>query len=201
MSSRVPGPNVATTTLVGVAGGSRGLPAARRDRCHHVEGFWYFDPLVEGAPPTVYQTLAGAAVSSLWIWDPYLLEDDENALGSLSNGISVRLLTEGSCHVDAKAFRRMTAFVAAFRSRFPAVTLQVRCFDRGRYHSVDSGLSFHDRYLFIDDEVYMVGASLRHHHVREAASAVLHIREPHAQALVRQRFDDYWKHPSTVQIV
>lgn len=193
MSSLFPKPGVVIESR-GESALVTGLPVELVDCCRSTDGFWYFDPFLETRrPPTVYGTLAARAVKHVWAWDPYVHEADASALSVLNDGISFRVLTEGHCTSKSSAWRRIAAFTAAFRGRFPRVGLQVRAFDRSKYQH-DPSLTFHDRYLFVDDSVYVIGASLSYHQKRIGATAVTRVDGASARDLIRRAFDHYWSH-------
>jgi hypothetical protein len=167
------------------------------DRCRRADHVWYFDPFHEPTnAPTIYATLTSSAQRLVWVWDPWLNSNDIQALGDLAQGISFRLLTDGACNPRGAQYQKATQFVAEFKQRFPTVTCQVRCFDRDLYVAHDSALSFHDRYLFVDSDVYVVGASLTYHWQRSAGSAVIRLASEIDVNLVRQAFAAYWSHPT-----
>lgn len=169
-------PRPLVTTGAGVAAAPAAVSVALADRCRRADHVWYFDPFQEATnAPTIYATLTSSAQRLVWVWDPWLNSNDIQALGALSQGISFRLLTDGACNPKGAHYQKATQFIAEFTKRFPSVTCQVRCFDRDLYIAHDSALAFHDRYLFVDSDVYVVGASLTYHWQRSAACAVVRL--------------------------
>jgi hypothetical protein len=163
--------------------------------CQQAGELWYYDPRIEtAASPSVYAMLAATAHQSVWIWDPYLNEGDFGVLRSLRSGISFRLLFEGSCH-SLGVRNKTDLFAASFRDAFPEVTLQIACLDRDVYTTRDPALCFHDRYLFVDENVYSVGGSLEAHRRRQFATAVVKIQDKSASQLLRYEFLNYWNDP------
>lgn len=183
----IPGPSV--TAVSGVAGSAPN----QRDRCSHVDGYWYYDPFHETVDaPTVYQSLATTAVQRVWMWDPYFCDGDDLVLASLQDGVLLRLLTSGSCQGRSKLRQRLEKLVADLHIRYPRVTVQVRCFNLDNVQ--DRALDFHDRYLFIDNDIYVVGASMTWHRQRRGSHGVHRMEASTARDLVRDKFTQYWDH-------
>jgi hypothetical protein len=187
-SVTIPTHTTATASRTNIAG------VIEEHACHRAGTLWYYDPWLQpSAPPSIYSSLAASALRTLWIWDPYLNDGDANVLTSLNPGISFRLLFEGASN-SPKLAQTLTAFTAAFRSNFPGVTLQISYLDRSIYWTNDPALYFHDRYLFVDDDVYLVGSSLSTHCTRTNATAITKISGDAAPALLRYEFNVYWSH-------
>lgn len=183
----VPGPSV--TVLSGEDRNTQN----QRDGCSHADGSWYYDPFHETvSAPTVYQNLAATAVHRVWMWDPYFNDGDDRVLASLQDGVLLRLLTSGSCQMRSRLRPRLEKLVADLRTRYPRVTVQVRCFNTDNVPG--RALDFHDRYLFIDDDIYIVGASMTWHRQRLGSHAVHRMEGSNARELLHGKFKHYWDH-------
>lgn len=165
--------------------------------CQKADELWLFDSWrVQNSPPSVYSALVSSASRKVWVWDRYLNDDDIDVFRAIRSGVSFRLLFEGSCHSETHR-RRVQDFVAAFTARFPAVTLQVKCLDRDQYPQADSAFGFHDRYLFVDEEVFSVGSSMTSHRRREWTTAVMKVLGATARKVLHDKFEGYWRHELT----
>lgn len=182
----LPGPSVSLPPA------ASGPPSPlREERCWRAGPIWFFDTRAEPIdPPTVYSKLVAAASKKVWIWDPYFNTGDEAAIASIQPAASFRLLLEGSCNPNGALRARVAAFKTLFPARYPGVTFQIRCFDRDVY--TDSALCPHDRFLIVDQHVYVVGTSLTAHWKRDHPTVLVQVTDSDAINLVEKQFDQYW---------
>lgn len=167
--------------------------------CQRAGNFWYYDSCLElSIAPSVYSALTAVAAQRLWVWDRYLNAGDIEAFGSIRAGVSFRLLCEGSLQ-SAPFNDSLRIFAALFRERYPRVTLQIAWLNRDVYPNYDPAICFHDRYLFVDDDIYMVGSSLSSHCKREWATSIIKVNDAIGCDLLRYEFDKYWTHRFTKQ--
>lgn len=193
----IPAPSVATTPPPSVATTPPPTAAQRVHYCYALPGLWYYDHTAEQRyPPGIYSDLVSKAQKRLWVWDPHVFPADTILFARVSAPLSLRVLASPEAgmktvHKDSQEFlQRLTNLLA--RS---GVQVEMRCYDITAPVSLKR--YFHDRYLFVDDEVYMVGASLSYHHRRTSSTALVHLQTPGAAQLLRERFEDCWKNPYT----
>lgn len=165
--------------------------------CQKADEVWFFDSRLVRNTPSIYSTLVSAASRRVWVWDRYLNDGDIDLFQRVQSGVSFRLLFEASPQSE-KDRRNANNFIAAFTALNPAVTLQVAYLNRDEWK--DPAFAFHDRYLFVDDDVFSIGSSLTSHRKRECTTAVIGIHGATARELLRNRFDSYWYGESTKRI-
>lgn len=161
-------------------------------------GTWYYDHPSTIDPPDMYTQLLGTATNRVCIWDPYIWADDFPLFEFVPDAVEVQCLTsmgyDGSQEINQTRVGKLAIAVDVQRnqwiSRMTIKYYNVRYDDCGKN-------AFHDRYLFIDDNVYVVGASLAHHVTRKGSTAIHRIESSEARDLVRSMYTDYWTHERT----
>ncbi len=188
MSSKILKPHVATTPVASAVG----------NNCMEAPGTWYYDHLVTQFAPGIYADLLGRAKNMVQIWDPYIYPDDVELLRPIPFGVEMQCLTSfGFDHrqnFDNTRVGKMIQCIDRDRS-FWVSRLTVRYYNV--FHDGCGKGSFHDRYLFIDNQVYSVGSSLAYHRQRNGSTAIHQIQDPQACSLIRRMFENYWQHPNT----
>ena len=150
-------------------------------------------------PPEIYAQLLGTATNRVCIWDPYIWVDDFPLFEFVPDVVEIQCLTsmgyDGSQNIDNTRVGKFVIAVDGQRnrwiSRMTVKYYNVRYDDCGRN-------AFHDRYLYIDDDVYVVGASLAHHATRKGSTAIHRIESSEARDLIRTMYRVYWTHERTV---
>ncbi len=168
-----------------------GLPGVcEHCNCHASDSVWYYDmALAPNAPPGIYSFLVSQAKSSVWCWDPCRKQPnraDAGLFAAIQEGVSLRMLTAKGLKNGMPPVE-LILFKTELQRLCNRVTIDVRCFD---YAAAD--LFFHDRYLFVDGDVFIVGTSLTSHFQREYCTAVVRIDDHNGRALLRNRFLDCW---------
>jgi hypothetical protein len=91
--------------------------------------------------------------------------------------------------------------VSLFKRALDRLALESSCEVRFVNTLLSNGKPFHDRFLFIDEDVFKVGASLSYHHTGGNPShSVLRVENDEARALLRNRFLDLWGHRHTARV-
>lgn len=165
--------------------------------CFYVGDTWYYDHFSEPTNyPTLYEHLLSNALSIIWIWDPYLNEGDEVLFDFIKRDIDVKLLTFKGFSVQHNNKRVLLQNIKAIMD-LKSFTMKFKFFDKS---SGGSDEPFHDRYLFVDDDVYIVGASLSSHRKRVSSTSIHKIVNDAAKILIRQRFDALWNNPNSKEV-
>lgn len=162
--------------------------------CLEAPSLWYYDR-GRREPPSIYKYLIGQARELIRVWDSYVHEPDAALFSGVPIGVRLEVLTyEG---VRPPSEPRVTRFKRAL-DRF---ALESTCDVRFVNSRMSQGTPFHDRYLFVDEEVFKVGASLEYHHtLGNPSHAVLRVENREARALLRDRFLHLWRHPHTESV-
>lgn len=170
------------------------------NNCIHINGTWYYDHQTTAAPPSMYAELVQTARDRICIWDPYVDEYGFPAFTFVPDDIEIQCLTsmgyDGTQNLNDTRVGRFVMAIDGQRnqwvSRMTVKYYNVRHDDCGKY-------AFHDRYLFVDDNVYVVGSSLPHHVMRNGSTAIHRIESLDARELIRNMYERYWNHRWTEQ--
>ena len=170
------------------------------NKCFQAGGTWYYDHPSTMDPPGIYAELLSMATNKVCIWDPNVDEHGFPVLAFVPDDVEIQCLTSMG-HVNSNNLNntRVGRFVMAvdvqrnkWVSRITVKYYNVRYDDCGKN-------AFHDRYLFVDDNVYVVGNSLAHHVIRNGSTAIHRIESSQARDLVRSMYTRYWNHTWTEQ--
>lgn len=170
--------------------------------CIAAEGIWYYDAL-KGKDnfPQIYKHLLSSAEDKVWIWDPYTNSEDHVLFKYIKKKVDVRCLTFWGCNPkkgDTPKGRKL------FLDRVEGVQVKYRFSLEVKYYNIfkNPGVKcpFHDRYLFIDEDVYIVGSSMGYHHENGGgtSSTSIHlIKERASFQLVKEKFLELWNDENT----
>ncbi len=194
-------------SLVHVTQTSDGTPAPTfpvrgvevRHGCLAAPSLWYYDNQhFKNAPPTIYEHLVSQAKRLVQVWDPYFYPEDAPLFTAIPPSVLFKFMTAWGFAAKHGPGKPVIDFQSALKTSVRAgVNVQFRI-----YNAWIDGNPFHDRYLLVDDSVFMVGASVEYHHrpKKNVSHAVARIDDPVGAALVRNRFDEWWNHKDTVTI-
>lgn len=162
--------------------------------CLEAPSLWYYDR-GHRESPRIYKHLIGQARELIRVWDGYVHEADAALFSGVPLGVRLQVLTYEGARPPAEPK------VNRFKRALDRFDLESTCEVRFVNSLLSQGRPFHDRYLFVDDEVFKVGASLEYHHTPGNPShAVLRVENREARALLRDRFLHLWGHPHTESV-
>lgn len=179
------------------------VPPISNPSSNHVQagGTWYYDHKATSDPPEMYAQLLGMAINMVCIWDPYIDEYGFPVLAFVPDGVEVQCLTsmgyDGSKNFNDTRVGRFLMAIDEQRNRWIS-RMTVRYYNSK--HDDCGKNAFHDRYLFVDDHVYVVGNSLAHHAMRNGSTAIHRIESSPARDLIRSMYSRYWTHRWTEQV-
>ena len=171
-------------------------------------GMWFYDRLEEREhAPNIYKKLIDSAEERIYIWEPYLQERDAELFKDIPRNIEVKILTcfnvnNSKCphkgFIDKiKEYRNSNNFslyIATIEEQDINNKLN-KGIARTEHKRIGKKLP-HDRFLFIDDRVFYVGASLNYHSApnadRVSTTAIYEISEEENKSFLRQHYDSYW---------
>jgi len=165
--------------------------------CFSAGGTWYYDHFHElHNPPSIYQYLLSTAKETVWIWDPYIHPDDATVLNDIQREVDVRILTCKGIqkNVIPENYKKFLEKVEPIQ-QVNGFKLEFAIYNKLRDGEKEA---FHDRYLFVDNNVYAVGASVEYHRRRVTSTAIHLIESYKAYQLVTNRFLNMWKHENTL---
>ena len=171
------------------------------------KGMWYYDVFSKpGSGPTVYRTLLGLAERRIDVWDPYLHPSDAELFSDIPGKLDIRILTcfgatQGELDnleykEEYKGFVENLNLLQA-EKKFGlkiAIINSIKCSQFGK------GKLPHDRFLFIDREAYLVGASLQYHSVEGNGqwlttvknTMICKVLESENRDILYQAFSNFW---------
>jgi hypothetical protein len=169
--------------------------------CLLADGIWYYDIWEQnGKPPRIYDYLVSNATTKVWIWDPYTNDNDSVLFENIKREVDVRCLTYWGSDKIGNIPKSRQNFInniklVQLRNMF---TLEVRY--NNTFKDSTKKNPFHDRYLFVDDNVYIVGSSMGYHHEKDqsSSSTAIHlVKEISAARLITERFIECWNKSNT----
>lgn len=171
------------------------------------KGMWYYDVFSKpGAGPTVYRILLRLAERRIDVWDPFLHPSDADLFSDVPGKIDIRILTcfgatKGELinfdyNKEYKGFvERLKEWQAKKQFGLKiAIINSIKCSEFGK------GKLPHDRFLFIDREAYLVGASLQYHSEEGRGqwlttvknTVICKVSERENQDILFQSFSNFW---------
>lgn len=168
------------------------------------KGFWYYDALdgskVSG--PTIYRDLVESAENVIDIVDPYLREQDSTLFVNISSSVNIRILTSMHQTDRRNIICNRNNFVRSMKNiqLTKGFGLKISAIDGSRHSSASKSRNFHDRYLFIDDRVFLIGSSMHYHSIEGNANlldgiantSVTELFGPENKKLIKEVFEQYW---------
>ncbi|MED2972203.1 hypothetical protein P4361_08045 [Fictibacillus sp. B-59209] len=195
-SPKIPSSSVSTKTeSTRLPSTETSVTTPKNFRCLIASDFWYYDRWLEPIePPEIYEYLLSTAKNLVWIWDPYVKSEDLKLLSHINNEVKVKVLSYWGQDRRAPRKKRVQDLINEVSTKYLSWGFDIELKYYNTYYDTESIDPFHDRYLFIDNDVYMVGASLTNHHKRNSSTAIIKIVPEDAKLLLRERFNECWNH-------
>lgn len=154
-------------------------------------GFWYYDAMKEGrvSGPTIYRQLIESAQRLIGVWDTYLQERDANLFNNISSKIELKILTtvnqkdEEDRNID-NYYRFLEKLKKIQEANGFSLIMQGIC--KSSHQKNSTARIPHDRFLFVDDRVFIVGSSLHYHSIEDDAEHIIDV----ANTTVTELFAD-----------
>lgn len=182
---------------------SAAIPPTGNFHCKTVDnGFWYYDAMDDSkiSGPTIYRHLVESAQNDVGVWDPYLQGRDATIFDTLSPSICLRILTSINQKGEAnKSYHQFLNEIETIQKN-KGFSLQVMGICRSTHQKASRARIPHDRFLFIDDRVFMIGSSLHYHSIENdqahlsdvANTAIVELQDDDNREIVRNDFESYW---------
>lgn len=176
--------------------------------CTIGNGFWYFDVLdMIGKKPEIYEHLLSNAKDKVWIWDPYTNKDDFKIFEMIDNAsVDVRCLAYSGINTLTKLYpQNRLDFIDNVKNVqcTKKFGLEIRIFNTFINSTIKN--PFHARYLFIDDNVFIVGASMSYHNSKDSSSisstAIYRVDDIVNKNIIINKFEKYWNDKSTESVL
>lgn len=167
--------------------------------CITAEGLWYYNHFTElQNPPSIYKKLVSEASEKVWVWDPYFHVGDEVLFESVKKEVEIRMLS--ASYFNTTLPDKTVKFINAVSrvQEFSQFKLEVRIYNT---KTDEEKNAFHDRYLFVDDDVYSVGSSIQYHRRRITSTAIHKVSHTSAKEVIESQFNHIWQHQKTQQVL
>ncbi len=155
--------------------------------------YYFYDRSRTHNQPLKYTELLGKAKELIVIWDPhYQMDCDRLFCDVASDGICVEVLTmcQGlETKKDIKAFADII-LSAIDKKKVRKCQVTVNALQKSIFRSI-KGTEWHDRYLIIDQEVYLVGASMDSHASKSRSYGIKRLTETADKNLVIDSYINY----------
>ena len=155
----------------------------------------YFDRSAHvGDAPGLYQDIISKATTSVWIFDPYFNDGDEDLFFSLQSNVDIIVLrmhpTGSHCTSPSDCVTRIINAIPT------AVKLlghgNIQCVYIDTHDTTLEPYKFHDRYLIIDGaSVYFVGGSIGYQLNPKQSFGIIELEDPFDAAIVIDVFNRY----------
>lgn len=163
---------------------------------------WFYSNLHNPNKPSKYESLLEEAKNRVYIWDPYTKVPDEELFKHINQDIEVKCLTlfEG-IRMSNSRNSQYTSWASEFISNLANIKsekgfqLELRVYNVDHRYSEKYG--FHDRYLFIDEDIYVIGSSMPYHNlqasVNQKSTCIYKLTDDMNKHIIEQMFNDYWR--------
>lgn len=169
-------------------------------RCISINGFYYFDHLHElNHPPGIYGYLLSTGKLEIKIWDSYIYKDDAEILRNIDPNVDVMILTSWGCDKAGNEPGKVTPLInnlCRVQSQI-GFGLNLRVYNKN-YDPISGKNPFHDRFLFVDERVYVIGSSMEYHRRRMASTTISTVMDTGIKEFLNDKFDEIWKHSRTI---
>lgn len=158
------------------------------------ENYYFYDAL-SGQPPHLYQNLIALAEHHIIIWDLFFMEEyDSDLFGSVKNdGVEIFILTaykrNGSQNKDSLETFKNNILKAMGSHVLPSKV--IICSVKLNYKNQHLTTVCHDRFLFVDDRVYLIGASMNNQISSKESFGIHEVINEADKNLIRKKFNEY----------
>ena len=169
------------------------------------QGFWYYDAM-EGekiSGPTIYRYLVESAKNEVGVWDTYLNASDAVLFNTLSANINLRILTtinqKGEPDQGYDNYYRFLEEMKKIKKN-NGFSFSMMGICKSTHQMLSTARIPHDRFLFIDDRVFVVGSSLHYHSIEAdinrigniANTSITELTIDDNKKILKKDFESYW---------
>lgn len=143
--------------------------------------------------PSYYEHLLSLATTRVIIWDPYFHKPDTAIFRGLNAPVEVTVLSSKSGNQKEVYLNNLISETPNHlkTSLLGNCTFNFGFIDKGRYGA--EVWNTHDRYLIVDDDYYLVGASVAHHLAAHDSTGICRLAEQTDKDIIQQAFDKCWQ--------
>lgn len=156
---------------------------------------YYFYDAFSGQSPLLYQNLISSAEQRIIIWDPFFMENYDFDLfcNVQKEGIDIFILTaykrNGSQNKDSLERFKNNILKALGNHVLPSKV--IICSVKLNYKNQYLTTVCHDRFLFVDDRVYLIGASMNNQISSKESFGILEVINEADKSLIIKKFNEY----------
>lgn len=143
--------------------------------------------------PSYYEHLLSLATTRVIIWDPYFHKPDTAIFRGLNVPVEVTVLSSKSGNQKEVYLNNLISETPNHlkASLIGNCTFNFGFIDKGRYGA--EVWNTHDRYLIVDNDYYLVGASVAHHLAAHDSTGICKVAEQADKDIIQQAFDNCWQ--------
>lgn len=170
--------------------------------CKVGEGFWFYDNLEIKEKPLIYERLLSSAKFRVYIWDPYTLKEDAELFKLINkyDDIEVKCLTSFPKNKD-NYLKNKKDFVEGLLKIKEEKNIDI---ELKVYNITGDSKGFHDRYLFIDDDIFFVGSSMATHNTESnsipSSTSICKIDNDKNKGIIQDMFWKYWCDSESIEL-
>lgn len=155
--------------------------------------YYFYDRSRTHNQPLMYTELLGKAKELIVIWDPHYQKDCGRLFCEVArDGICVEVLTLCQGAESKKDIMQFANIIlsAIDKKKVKKCQVTVNALQQSMYRCI-KGTEWHDRYLIIDQEVYLVGASMDSHASKSRSYGIKRLTETADKNLVIDSYLSY----------
>lgn len=179
--------------------------ALRMHECGQNEYWFYHKESYPNDNPLLYQQLVDNASSEIVIWDPYFHiiqpKGDQDVFANIQDNITIKILTKRSLHKNSAYLMDVKNSLMMVIPASKNARLGIRVINGSDSYN-QGGRFFHDRFLIIDSEVYLIGSSIEYHlrSQNSVSTGILKVFNTETQDFIKSIFKYYWDNSAQHQI-
>ena len=173
--------------------------------CGQNEYWFYHKESYPNDNPLLYQQLVDNASSEIVIWDPYFHiiqpKGDQDVFANIQDNITIKILTKRSLHKNSAYLMDVKNSLMMVIPASKNARLGIRVINGSDSYN-QGGRFFHDRFLIIDSEVYLIGSSIEYHlrSQNSVSTGILKVFNTETQDFIKSIFKYYWDNSAQHQI-
>lgn len=161
--------------------------------CKEGNEFWFYNNLENSHKPLIYEHLLNSAKESICIWDPYANTNDAQLFKLINEGVDVKCLISNDMN-KGNHYEKIREFISELKRIQEEKNYNLKL----KVYNIPNGeKGFHDRYLFIDDDIYIVGSSMAYHNtyskVKAASTSIHKVLLEENKKIISEIFYEYWR--------
>ena len=164
------------------------------DQMTHGEQYAHYLRSAQVQPfPTYYEQLLAQATDRVIIWDPYFHSPDTAIFRGLDASVEVTVLSSKRSKIkDTYLDGLITETPNHLKSHLrDTCTFNFGFIDTDRH--ADDVWNTHDRFLIVDNDYYLVGASVAHHLAAHGSTGICKLTSQKDKDVIQQAFDKCWQ--------